>query len=107
MPFWQCIRYALNVSLCVSLSVCGGHVFWQTAVGVLHSSLQLHLLLFTDKKSPEHPERMRRYREAAELFEDKVSPKRRVVGEQKRKTVIISTEIEGIMSCSVLLLGEQ
>ncbi|XP_042672186.1 endoplasmic reticulum resident protein 27 [Centrocercus urophasianus] len=43
-----------------------------TAVGVLHSSLQLHLLLFTDKKSPEHPEQMRRYREAAELFEDKI-----------------------------------
>ncbi|NXK46689.1 ERP27 protein, partial [Chauna torquata] len=43
-----------------------------TAVGVLHSSLQLHLLLITDKKSPEHPERMRRYRAAAELFEGKI-----------------------------------
>ncbi|XP_072217632.1 endoplasmic reticulum resident protein 27 [Excalfactoria chinensis] len=43
-----------------------------TAVGVLHSSLQLHLLLFTDKKSPEHPEQMRRYRAAAELFEGKI-----------------------------------
>ncbi|NXJ10133.1 ERP27 protein, partial [Odontophorus gujanensis] len=43
-----------------------------TAVGVLHSSLLLHLLLFTDKKSPEHPEQMRRYRAAAELFEGKI-----------------------------------
>ncbi|XP_031408022.1 endoplasmic reticulum resident protein 27, partial [Meleagris gallopavo] len=43
-----------------------------TAVGVLHSSLLLHLLLFTDKKSPEHPEQMRRYRSAAELFEGKI-----------------------------------
>lgn len=67
---------------------------------MLHSSLPLHLLLFTDKKSSEHPERMRRYREAAELFEGKVSPKRRDVREQKGKTVITSMEIEGIMSCS-------
>uniref|UniRef100_A0A8C9FRB4 Endoplasmic reticulum protein 27 n=1 Tax=Pavo cristatus TaxID=9049 RepID=A0A8C9FRB4_PAVCR len=43
-----------------------------TAVGVLHSSLLLHLLLFTDKKSPEHPEQMSRYRAAAELFEGKI-----------------------------------
>ncbi|OXB75393.1 UNVERIFIED_CONTAM: hypothetical protein H355_010595, partial [Colinus virginianus] len=43
-----------------------------TAVGVLHSSLLLHLLLFTDKKSPEHPEQMRRFRAAAELFEGKI-----------------------------------
>ncbi|NXI66332.1 ERP27 protein, partial [Anseranas semipalmata] len=43
-----------------------------TAVGVLHSSLQVHLLLITDKNSPEHPERMRRYRAAAEQFEGKI-----------------------------------
>ncbi|XP_015714075.1 endoplasmic reticulum resident protein 27 [Coturnix japonica] len=43
-----------------------------TAVGVMHSSLQLNLLLFTDKKSPEHLEQMRRYRAAAELFEGKI-----------------------------------
>ncbi|XP_047917161.2 endoplasmic reticulum resident protein 27 [Anser cygnoides] len=43
-----------------------------TAVGVLHSSLEIHLLLITDKKSPEHPERMHRYRAAAELFEKKI-----------------------------------
>uniref|UniRef100_A0A8C2TAC8 Endoplasmic reticulum protein 27 n=1 Tax=Coturnix japonica TaxID=93934 RepID=A0A8C2TAC8_COTJA len=41
-------------------------------VGVMHSSLQLNLLLFTDKKSPEHLEQMRRYRAAAELFEGKI-----------------------------------
>ncbi|NWZ18891.1 ERP27 protein, partial [Asarcornis scutulata] len=43
-----------------------------TAVGVMHSSLEIHLLLITDKKSPEHPERMHRYRAAAELFEKKI-----------------------------------
>eukprot|EP00075_Anas_platyrhynchos_P021872 XP_027311125.1 endoplasmic reticulum resident protein 27 [Anas platyrhynchos] len=43
-----------------------------TAVGVMHSSLEIHLLLITDKKSPEHPERMQRYRAAAELFEKKI-----------------------------------
>ncbi|NXL86384.1 ERP27 protein, partial [Alectura lathami] len=43
-----------------------------TAVSVLHSSIPLHLLLITDKKSPEHPKRMERYRAAAELFEGKI-----------------------------------
>uniref|UniRef100_A0A8C3BDN8 Endoplasmic reticulum protein 27 n=1 Tax=Cairina moschata TaxID=8855 RepID=A0A8C3BDN8_CAIMO len=43
-----------------------------TAVGVMHSSLEIHLLLITDKKSPEHPERMHTYRAAAELFEKKI-----------------------------------
>ncbi|KAM6425273.1 endoplasmic reticulum resident protein 27 [Rhynochetos jubatus] len=43
-----------------------------TAIGVMQSSLQLHLLLLTDKMSPKHPERMRRYRAAAELFKGKV-----------------------------------
>ncbi|NXC38159.1 ERP27 protein, partial [Penelope pileata] len=43
-----------------------------TAVGVMQSSIPLHLLLITDMKSPEHPERMRRYRAAAELFEGKI-----------------------------------
>ncbi|KFQ31229.1 Endoplasmic reticulum resident protein 27, partial [Mesitornis unicolor] len=43
-----------------------------TAIGVMQSSLQLHLLLITDKMSPEHPERVRRYRAAAELFKGKI-----------------------------------
>ncbi|XP_068795384.1 endoplasmic reticulum resident protein 27 [Struthio camelus] len=43
-----------------------------TAVGLLHSSVQFHLLLITDKRCPEHPERMRRFREAAELFQGKI-----------------------------------
>uniref|UniRef100_A0A8C3PI58 Endoplasmic reticulum protein 27 n=1 Tax=Calidris pygmaea TaxID=425635 RepID=A0A8C3PI58_9CHAR len=43
-----------------------------TAVGVMQSSLQLHLLLITDKMSPKHPERMRKYRAAAELFKGKI-----------------------------------
>ncbi|XP_009703514.1 PREDICTED: endoplasmic reticulum resident protein 27, partial [Cariama cristata] len=43
-----------------------------TAIGVMQSSLQLHLLLITDKMSPKHPERMRRYRAAAKLFQGKI-----------------------------------
>ncbi|NXI52665.1 ERP27 protein, partial [Chloroceryle aenea] len=43
-----------------------------TAVGVMQSSLQLNLLLITDKMSPKHPERMHRYRAAAELFKGKI-----------------------------------
>ncbi|NXF08004.1 ERP27 protein, partial [Smithornis capensis] len=43
-----------------------------TAVGVMQSSLQFNLLLITDKMSPKHPERMRRFRAAAELFKGKV-----------------------------------
>ncbi|KFP28366.1 Endoplasmic reticulum resident protein 27, partial [Colius striatus] len=43
-----------------------------TAVGVMQSSLQLHLLLLTDKMSPKHSERMSSYRAAAELFKDKI-----------------------------------
>ncbi|NXP14114.1 ERP27 protein, partial [Thinocorus orbignyianus] len=43
-----------------------------TAVGVMQSDLQLHLLLITDKMSPKHPERMRKYRAAAELFKGKI-----------------------------------
>ncbi|XP_074726989.1 endoplasmic reticulum resident protein 27 [Strix uralensis] len=43
-----------------------------TAIGVMQSSLQLHLLLITDKMSPKHPEHMRRYRAAAELFKGKI-----------------------------------
>ncbi|NXT38738.1 ERP27 protein, partial [Pelecanoides urinatrix] len=43
-----------------------------TAIGVMQSSLQLHLLLITDKMSPKHPKRMRRYRAAAELFKGKI-----------------------------------
>ncbi|NXK00181.1 ERP27 protein, partial [Corythaixoides concolor] len=44
----------------------------RTAVGVMQSSFQLHLLLITDKMSPKHPERMHRYRAAAELFKGKI-----------------------------------
>ncbi|KAM8820061.1 endoplasmic reticulum resident protein 27 [Eudromia elegans] len=43
-----------------------------TAVGLMQSSIQLHLLLITDKKSSEHPEHMHRFREAAELFRRKI-----------------------------------
>ncbi|NWH21984.1 ERP27 protein, partial [Grus americana] len=43
-----------------------------TTIGVMQSSLQLHLLLITDKMSPKYPERMRRYRAAAELFKGKI-----------------------------------
>ncbi|NWU71141.1 ERP27 protein, partial [Pterocles burchelli] len=43
-----------------------------TAIGVMQSTLQLHLLLITDKMSPKHPDRMRRYRVAAELFKGKI-----------------------------------
>ncbi|KFV41556.1 Endoplasmic reticulum resident protein 27, partial [Gavia stellata] len=43
-----------------------------TAIGVMQSSLQLHLLLITDKMSPKYPKRMRRYRAAAELFKGKI-----------------------------------
>ncbi|NXG19767.1 ERP27 protein, partial [Grallaria varia] len=43
-----------------------------TAVGVMQCSLQFNLLLITDKMSPKHPERMRRFRAAAELFKGKI-----------------------------------
>ncbi|KAF1398188.1 Endoplasmic reticulum resident protein 27, partial [Spheniscus magellanicus] len=43
-----------------------------TAIGVMQSSLQLHLLLITDKMSPKHPKRMRKYQAAAELFKGKI-----------------------------------
>ncbi|XP_009896801.2 endoplasmic reticulum resident protein 27 [Dryobates pubescens] len=43
-----------------------------TAIGVMHSSLQLNLLLITDKMSPKHPERMREYQAAAELYKGKI-----------------------------------
>ncbi|NWU97084.1 ERP27 protein, partial [Upupa epops] len=43
-----------------------------TAVGVMQSSLELNLLLITDKMSPKYPKQMRRFREAAELFKGKI-----------------------------------
>ncbi|NWH80661.1 ERP27 protein, partial [Piaya cayana] len=43
-----------------------------TAIGVMQSSLQLNLLLITDKKSPKHPDRMLRYQAAAEQFIGKI-----------------------------------
>ncbi|XP_010138724.1 PREDICTED: endoplasmic reticulum resident protein 27 [Buceros rhinoceros silvestris] len=43
-----------------------------TAIGVMESSLQLNLLLITDKMSPKHPNRMRTYRAAAEIFKGKI-----------------------------------
>ncbi|XP_032640532.1 endoplasmic reticulum resident protein 27 [Chelonoidis abingdonii] len=43
-----------------------------TAIGLFNSTVQTHLLLFTDKTSQEHTERVRRYREAAELFRGKI-----------------------------------
>ncbi|NXR13700.1 ERP27 protein, partial [Semnornis frantzii] len=43
-----------------------------TAIGVMQSSFDLNLLLITDKTSPKHPERMRTFRAAAELFKGKI-----------------------------------
>ena len=46
---------------------------WQTAVGLFDSVVETLLLLFTDKLSPNHTERINKYREAAILFQGKVS----------------------------------
>ncbi|XP_020671129.3 endoplasmic reticulum resident protein 27 [Pogona vitticeps] len=43
-----------------------------TAVGLFDSVVETHLLLFTDKLSPNHTERINKYREAAILFQGKV-----------------------------------
>ncbi|XP_053107855.1 endoplasmic reticulum resident protein 27 [Hemicordylus capensis] len=43
-----------------------------TAVGLFDSAIEIHLLLFTDKSSPKHMERMDKYREAAKLFQGKI-----------------------------------
>ncbi|NXI19824.1 ERP27 protein, partial [Irena cyanogastra] len=43
-----------------------------TSIGVMQSSLQFNLLLITDKMSPKHPERMRKFRAAAELYMGKI-----------------------------------
>uniref|UniRef100_H0ZFZ7 protein disulfide-isomerase n=1 Tax=Taeniopygia guttata TaxID=59729 RepID=H0ZFZ7_TAEGU len=43
-----------------------------TSIGVMQSSLQFNLLLITDKMSPKHPERMRKFRAAAELYKGKI-----------------------------------
>ncbi|XP_062347533.1 endoplasmic reticulum resident protein 27 [Cinclus cinclus] len=43
-----------------------------TAIGVMQSSVQFNLLLITDKMSPKHPERMRKFRAAAELYKGKI-----------------------------------
>ncbi|NXX95508.1 ERP27 protein, partial [Centropus bengalensis] len=43
-----------------------------TAIGVMQSSLQLHLLLITDKMSPKHSERMLIYQAAAKQFKGKI-----------------------------------
>uniref|UniRef100_A0A8C5X5P1 Endoplasmic reticulum protein 27 n=1 Tax=Malurus cyaneus samueli TaxID=2593467 RepID=A0A8C5X5P1_9PASS len=43
-----------------------------TAIGVMQSSLQFNLLLITDKMSPKHPERMSKFRAAAELYKGKI-----------------------------------
>ncbi|XP_039210072.1 endoplasmic reticulum resident protein 27 isoform X1 [Crotalus tigris] len=42
-----------------------------TAVGLFDSAVQIHLLLFTDKTSPLHTERINKYREAAVAFQGK------------------------------------
>ncbi|CAM2098116.1 unnamed protein product [Caretta caretta] len=56
-----------------------------TAIGLFNSTVQTHLLLFTDKTSQDHTERVRRYREAAELFRGKsrkkILPTTRMTGE--------------------------
>ncbi|NXI82907.1 ERP27 protein, partial [Rhipidura dahli] len=43
-----------------------------TSIGVMQSSLEFNLLLITDKMSPKHPERMRKFRAAAELYKGKI-----------------------------------
>ncbi|XP_007423278.3 endoplasmic reticulum resident protein 27 isoform X1 [Python bivittatus] len=43
-----------------------------TAVGLFNSAVQTHLLLFSDKTSPLHTERINKYREAAVAFQGKV-----------------------------------
>uniref|UniRef100_A0A8C3UHI6 Endoplasmic reticulum resident protein 27 n=1 Tax=Catharus ustulatus TaxID=91951 RepID=A0A8C3UHI6_CATUS len=43
-----------------------------TAIGVMQSSVEFNLLLLTDKMSPKHPERMRKFRAAAELYKGKI-----------------------------------
>lgn len=65
--------------VCVSLRA------GQTAIGVMQSSLEFNLLLITDKLSPKHPERMRKFRAAAELYKGKVSPNREKEGLLGRK----------------------
>lgn len=60
-------------SPCPCFSPCAG----QTAIGVMQSSVEFNLLLITDKMSPKHPERMRKFRAAAELYKGKVSPERK------------------------------
>ncbi|XP_070610895.1 LOW QUALITY PROTEIN: endoplasmic reticulum resident protein 27-like, partial [Erythrolamprus reginae] len=42
-----------------------------TAVGLFSSAVQTHLLLFSDKSSPLHTERINKYREAAVAFQGK------------------------------------
>ncbi|XP_044311115.1 endoplasmic reticulum resident protein 27 [Varanus komodoensis] len=43
-----------------------------TVIGLFDSAIETHLLLFTDKKSPKHAERMEKYRKAATLFQGKI-----------------------------------
>ncbi|XP_066490580.1 endoplasmic reticulum resident protein 27 [Tiliqua scincoides] len=43
-----------------------------TAVGLFSCTVETHLLLFTDKSSPKHKERMEKYREAAKLFQGQI-----------------------------------
>ncbi|KAJ7329972.1 hypothetical protein JRQ81_016146 [Phrynocephalus forsythii] len=43
-----------------------------TAVGLFDSTIEVHLLLFADKLSPNHTERINKYREAAQFFQGKV-----------------------------------
>ncbi|XP_013907680.1 PREDICTED: endoplasmic reticulum resident protein 27 [Thamnophis sirtalis] len=45
--------------------------FFETAVGLFDSAVQTHLLLFSDKTSPLHTERINKYREAAVAFQSK------------------------------------
>lgn len=73
----------------------------------MQSSFQLHLLLITDKMSPKHPERMRRYRVAAELFKGKVSPNKRGWGgikEKKKSDFFCACGGHNLLLCA---LGEQ
>uniref|UniRef100_A0A8D0GJY4 Endoplasmic reticulum protein 27 n=1 Tax=Sphenodon punctatus TaxID=8508 RepID=A0A8D0GJY4_SPHPU len=43
-----------------------------TAIGLFNSTVKIHLLLFTDKTSLQHDERMIKYRQVAEIFRGKI-----------------------------------
>ncbi|XP_060101261.1 endoplasmic reticulum resident protein 27 isoform X2 [Heteronotia binoei] len=61
-----------NVLSHYNITVSTVSLFRMTAIGLFNSTVQTHLLLFTDKSSPNHTERMDKYHEAARLFQGKI-----------------------------------